>query len=154
MRIGGLFFFVCLLALNVSGQDVVVKGRVLDSATRKPVSFASVVNPGRGRGTSTSVDGSFSLVVNKLGDQLQVSSIGYKKRSWKSAEGFNEIYLSPSNANMEAIVIKPNDIQDPLALRIIRKAIDNKKINDPEELGSFSYNTYSKGIVDTLQGDK
>jgi hypothetical protein len=89
MRIGGLFFFVCLLALNVSGQDVVVKGRVLDSATRKPVSFASVVNPGRGRGTSTSVDGSFSLVVNKLGDQLQVSSIGYKKRSWKSAEGFN-----------------------------------------------------------------
>jgi len=154
MRIGGLFFFVCLLALNVSGQDVVVKGRVLDSATRKPVSFASVVNPGRGRGTSTSVDGSFTLVVNKLGDPLQVSSIGYKKRSWKAAEGFNEIYLSPSNANMEAIVIKPNDIQDPLALRIIRKAIDNKKINDPEELGSFSYNTYSKGIVDTLQGDK
>jgi hypothetical protein len=131
----------------------VVKGKVIDSATRKPVSFASVVSASQGRGTSTSVDGSFSFVVKKSGEQLTISSIGYKKRTWTTQDGFNEIYLAPLNANMQAIVIKPNDIQDPHALRIIRKAIENRKNNDPEELGSFSYSSYSKGLVDTLKGE-
>lgn len=143
-----------LLFWKAGGQDMVIKGRVLDSLTKKPVSFASVVNPSAGKGTSTRVDGSFTLAVSGVGQVLQVSSVGYQKRSWKSVDGMNEIYLAPDNRNMTAIVIKPNDIQDPVALRIIRKAIENRKNNDPEELGSFSYNSYSKGIVDTLKGER
>jgi hypothetical protein len=71
-----------------------------------------------------------------------------------AVEGTNVILLSPVSANMEAIVIKPNDVQDPFAMSIIRKAIDNRKKNDPEELSSFSYTSYSKGVVDTLKDDR
>lgn len=146
---------ICLLtliftALSAGAQTITIKGRVLDSATRKPVSFASVVNSAK-RGTSTNVDGNFSITVVQAGETITISSIGYKKRIWKAREEFNEILLSPSNTNMETIVVRPNDNQDPIALRIIRKAIDNRKINDPEELQSFTYNSYSKGIVDTLK---
>jgi hypothetical protein len=124
---------------------------VIDSLTRKPVSFASVVSPSQGKGATANVDGNFSLVLKKSGEELSISSIGYKKLKWKAVDGFNEIKLPPVSANMQAIVIRPNDIQDPLALSIIRKAINNRGNNDPEELGSFSYNSYSKAIVDTLK---
>ncbi len=146
-----LLLSVLSLTNYLQGQDIQIKGRVLDSLTRKAVSFASVVSPGQGKGATANVEGNFSLVINKAGEDLLVSSIGYKKRKWQSVNGFNEIILSPLNTNMDAIVIKPNDVQDPFALSIIRKAIDNRSNNDPEALGSFSYNSYSKAIVDTLK---
>ena len=149
------FTLVCFfIGFTGIAQESIIKGRVLDSATRKPVSFASVVSPSQGRGTNANVDGYFSFTVKKPDEKLAVSSIGYKKRTIQPARGFNEIILAPSSSNMEAIVIKPNDVQDPFALSIIKKAIDNRKQNDPEELNSFTYNSYSKGIVDTLKDDR
>gem|GEM_PF-2402798 len=148
-----LLLSVLYLTSNLQGQDLLVKGRVIDSLTRKPVSFASVVSPSQGKGATANVDGNFSLVIKKSGEELSVSSIGYKKRKWKAVDGFNEIVLAPVSANMDAVVIKPNDTQDPFALSIIRKAITNRVNNDPEELSSFSYNAYSKAIVDTLKKD-
>jgi hypothetical protein len=145
---------VLVTSLGASGQETLIKGRVLDSLTRKPVSFASVVSSSQGRGTNANVDGYFSFTVKKPGEKLTISSIGYKRQTWTSTDGANEIFLAPVSANMEAIVIKPNDIQDPFALSIIRKAIDNRRNNDPEELGSFSYTSYSKGVVDTLKDDR
>lgn len=140
-----------VFAAGSQAQSILIKGRVIDSLTRKPVSFASVVSPGRGKGATANVDGNFSLTISKPGEELQVSSIGYKKLKWKATDGLNEIVLAPVSANMQAIVIKPNDIQDPFALSIIRKAISNRANNDPEELSSFSYRSYSKAIVDTLK---
>jgi hypothetical protein len=148
------FYTICALFLlfgSTLGQDLIIKGRVIDSLTRKPVSFASVVSPSQGKGATANVDGNFSLLIRKAGEELSVSSIGYKKLKWKAVNGFNEIVLPPVSANMQAIVIKPNDTQDPFALSIIRKAINNRVNNDPEELSSFSYNAYSKAIVDTLK---
>ncbi len=142
-----------LFTLSIQAQGLQVQGRVFDKATRKPVAFASVVSSSQGRGTSTSVDGHFSITVAQPGETLVISSIGYRKTSIKASAEFTPVYLSPDDGNMQAIVIRPNDTQDPAALRIIRKAIANRKINDPEELGSFSYNSYSKGIVDTMRGD-
>jgi hypothetical protein len=149
-----LAFVVVFIGFAGRAQELIVKGRVLDSATRKPVSFASVVSPTQGRGTNANVDGYFSFTVKKPDEKLAISSIGFKKRAVQPSQGFNEIILAPLSANMEAIVIKPNDVQDPFALSIIKKAIDNRKQNDPEELSSFTYSSYSKGIVDTLKDDR
>ena len=148
-----LLSIMFLVAQHLNAQDMVIKGRVLDSLTRKPVSFASVVSKTQGRGTTANVDGNFSFTIKKAGEELQVSSINYKRRTVKAAEGFNEIYLSAGGANMETIVIKNKDSQDPYALSIIKKSINNRKNNDPEELNSYSYNTYSKGIVDTIKSN-
>lgn len=144
-------FFLSINSLNA--QDVLIKGRVLDSLTRKPVSFASVVSKSQDRGTTANVDGNFSFTIRKPGEELQVSSIGYKKRTVKALDGFNEIYLGAGASSMETIVIKNRDAQDQFALGVIRKSIDNRKKNDPEELNSYSYNSYSKGIVDTIKSD-
>jgi hypothetical protein len=149
-----LAFVFVFIGIAGKAQESIIKGRVLDSATRKPVSFASVVSPSQGRGTNANVDGYFSFTVKKPDEKLAISSIGYKKRTVQPTQGFNEIILAPSSSNMEAIVIKPNDVQDPFALSIIKKAIDNRKQNDPEELSSFTYSSYSKGIVDTLKDDR
>ena len=151
MRIAVIFLLLFTTARAV-GQDIIVRGRVLDSATRKPVSFASVVNSSQ-RGTSTNLDGQFSIWVKQPGETITISSIGYRKRTWNARADLSEILLSPGTTDMQAIVVTPNDNQDPLALSIIRRAIDNRKRNDPEELSSFSYNSYSKGVVDTLRRD-
>ena len=147
-----LISILLFTAAYAKGQDIIIRGRVLDSATRKPVSFASVVNSG-GRGTSTNLDGQFSIGVKQPGETISISSIGYRKTVWKVRGDNNEILLPPGTTDMEAIVVTPSDYQDPLALSIIRRAIDNRKQNDPEELSSFSYNSYSKGVVDTIRRD-
>jgi hypothetical protein len=150
LLLGVVFAF---FMLSIQAQELQFKGRVFDQNTKKPVSFASVVNTSRDRGTSTSVDGTFSIPVSRAGESLVISSIGYRKKTVRASVEFTTIYLEPDGGNMQTIVIRPNDTQDPLALKIIRKAIANRKDNDPEELGSFSYNSYSKGIVDTMRSD-
>jgi hypothetical protein len=135
----------------VKAQTIEVRGRVFDKSTRKPVAFASVVYTSQGRGTSTSVDGTFSIPVSRAGETLVISRVGYRKTTIRATVDVATIYLEPDGGNMQTIVIRPNDTQDPLALKIIRQAIANRTINDPEELGSFRYNSYSKGIVDTLR---
>jgi hypothetical protein len=152
MRLVAVCILVCLGSF-VQAQNTIVRGRILDKNTRKPVSFASVVNKSQGRGTSSNIDGTFSISVQKAGETLLISSIGYQKTTVQATEDLLTVYLVPDGSNMDAIVIRPNNEQDPLALRIIRRAIANRNINDPEELGSFSYNSYSKGIVDTLRRD-
>ncbi len=147
----GLALALCML--SAQAQDLQFKGRVFDKNTGKPISFASVVQSSQRRGTSTSVDGTFSIPVARAGESLVISSIGYRKTTVRASAEFTTVYLEPDGGNMQAIVIRPNDTQDPLALRIIRQAIANRNINDPEELNSFRYNSYSKGIVDTLRRD-
>ncbi len=60
-----------------------VSGRVMDASSREPLPFATVIQKGRGRGTSTNLEGFFSYKVpaEYYDDTLRISSMGYSPRN-------------------------------------------------------------------------
>jgi hypothetical protein len=70
-----LFFF---LNISVWPQNLIIKGKVLDSDTRQPLPSANLVIIGKDLGTSTEEDGSFVLSGDfTRTDILKISYVGY-----------------------------------------------------------------------------
>ena len=77
-------FCLFLSALCLSGQEVdFLKGLVVDLTDRSPVPFATVRVQGEAVGVITNADGSFKFPERflKLGDSLEISSLGYKTKT-------------------------------------------------------------------------
>jgi len=78
MRFAKLFLTaLAVMAATVAfAQELTVTGNVIDASTGEPVPFASVHVKGTMTGTSTDIDGAYSIVASKNG-VLVFSSIGY-----------------------------------------------------------------------------
>jgi TonB-dependent starch-binding outer membrane protein SusC len=72
------FSLLCAASLGAQGSTGVISGRVLDSASRQPLSSVSVRLIGTQRGTMTREDGSFTLPAVPVGAQrVRASRIGF-----------------------------------------------------------------------------
>jgi hypothetical protein len=69
-----LSYFLFLIQFSAFSQ---VKSILIDAQTEKPVPYASVYIKNTERGTSSNLDGSFTIEIGK-GDTIIISSIGYK----------------------------------------------------------------------------
>lgn len=74
----GLLFMLCFIPLWVFGQNMSVKGTVVDP-TGEPVIGASVLEVGTSNGTITDIDGNFTLNASSKG-RLRISFIGYQQQ--------------------------------------------------------------------------
>lgn len=80
----------------------IVKGTVVDEKG-DPVIGASVVEPGTTRGTSTDINGHFSLRVS-TNAKVQISYIGYKTVTRPAGDNMN-IKLETDNALLDEVVV-------------------------------------------------
>lgn len=86
----------------VSANTGFVKGTVVDE-NGEAVIGASIVELGTTRGTTTDVDGSFSLKASNNA-KLQISFIGYKTVVTKAVNGM-KVQLATDNANLDEVVV-------------------------------------------------
>lgn len=86
----------------VSATAGYVKGTVVDE-NGEPVIGASIVELGTTRGTTTDVDGTFSLKAGSKA-KLQVSFIGYKTVTTNAVNGM-KVQLTTDNANLDELVV-------------------------------------------------
>ncbi len=78
-----LLLLLSTIPLLIFGQ--VVRGRVLDHETKKPVDYASVYINGTFLGTSTNANGEFELdVTSQANRALQISAVGYRSKALSS----------------------------------------------------------------------
>jgi Family of unknown function (DUF5686)/CarboxypepD_reg-like domain len=127
-------------------------GTVYELGTKNPLAFASVLIKESKLGVITDIDGKFSFAKVPETFILKISNVGYKSKEIEITETSKAIVieLEPENSNLEIVVI--SNKENP-ALRIIRLLISNKKKNNPEQLSSFKYNSYtisSVGFGDTF----
>ncbi|MFN4007012.1 MAG: DUF5686 family protein [Chitinophagaceae bacterium] len=127
-------------------QKVIV---IADAGTKKPVSFASVVAVGTKQGKTADINGVVSLTANDKA-HFQFSSVGYDAITLTFESIRDSVFLIPNAKALEAVVVGPTDESDPTALAVIKQAIANKKINDPDALDFYSFTTYGKLYFDTL----
>ncbi len=78
-RIGFLIFIFILSTITSYAQQPVVTGNVIDE-TGEPMAGVSVMVKGTGNGTSTNIDGFYSLSVSNTNAILVFSYLGYENR--------------------------------------------------------------------------
>ncbi|HAI84106.1 MAG TPA: hypothetical protein DCL43_10580 [Chitinophagaceae bacterium] len=145
-----LLLSVFLVATSlINAQNARKTTVVADAITRKPVSFASVVAVGTKQGKTADINGVVSLTANDKA-RFQFSSVGYEAITLTFESIRDSVFLIANAKALEAVVVGPTDESDPRALAVIKQAIANKKINDPDALDFYSFTTYGKLYFDTL----
>jgi hypothetical protein len=136
-----LFCFVPILSAQYT-----VSGVVLDASSRQPLAFVNVVPVSGSQGVSADLDGKFSLNMSAPLNRIQFSYVGYETVSLPvtaSTSGLR-ILLVRKSLQLSEVKILPGE--NP-ADRIIRKASENRDLNNPEKNHSFTYTSYNKFYV-------
>lgn len=139
------------LVSNALGQSI--SGVIKDADTKKPIAFANLKIPHSRQGTSTDIDGRFTLKMpTDYAGNIIISHVSYQRRKININEfklSKNEILLYAKTTNLKELVFLADE--NP-AHAIVRKAVANRKINNPNKLSSYQHKTYSKQIF-TLEGE-
>jgi hypothetical protein len=95
-----------------------IEGRVLDNETGKPVPFASIGIVGTSKGTSSNLDGQFSLAISTP-FTIRITCVGYQSLEVPSTEGVELIRLSPIATQLNEIFILSKSVNPG---KIVRRA--------------------------------
>ncbi len=140
-----LLIFACF-GFSLKAQTT-VSGRVLEKGKNEPMPFVSVAFKGTTIGTTTDFEGNFKLKTTVDVDSLVVSFMGYKTITKKIQRGQAQhlvIEMQEESRMIKEVVIRPK--LNP-ALRIVNKAVQNRKVNDYALLKSYEYDSYNKTDV-------
>lgn len=139
-------FLLCLFLANHLLCQITIKGRVIEKGTKKYLPFVNVVITGTHKGTTTDIDGKFKLKSNLAIESLTLTYIGYKDKtiSIKDTKQPLIIEMQAQAYSINTYTVNPG--VNP-AVRIIKKVIENKKINNPERNTDFQYLAYNKFYV-------
>lgn len=106
---GGLFLaFFLLLGLSVNAQQLTsVTGVVKDSSSGQPLVGVTVVQVGTSAGTTTDVNGKFSLTPANASGALQISYLGYTSKTipFGDVRGGASVLLSANNKTLDQVVV-------------------------------------------------
>ena len=84
-------------------QLVTITGVVTDSQG-EPMIGVSVVQRGTTRGTTTNIDGQYTLQVTP-GSTIVFTSVGMKKQEWKAQAGTHDVQLAEDNQLLDEVVV-------------------------------------------------
>jgi len=108
-----LLLLVLLSTIPIHTFSQLVRGRVLDHETKKPVDFASVFVNGTFLGTTANEKGEFELDVSSQPNRaIQISAVGYLSTSLNSAiEGnYYELRLKKAVYEIQEVAIKSKSL--------------------------------------------
>jgi len=135
-----------LFIISNLGFSQKINGKIIDSDTKKPLAFVNIRFVDNLNGTTSDIDGRFSVDIKEEKLRLIFSYVGYFDTTIvlnKYSSNFLVVKMIPKIINLTEVEILP---QENPAHRIIKRAIENRKFNNPENLKSFSYNSYNKMI--------
>ena len=102
-----LFLLLVTLATFAiaSAQDRTVTGQVIYAGDGEPLVGATVMPIGGGQGTSTNIDGEFSLKVPQTVKRLRVSYVGMNTKTVEITSGKMVIELDNSENRLDEVMV-------------------------------------------------
>ncbi len=103
-----LFLLLTAVLMTVAcalAQTRVVTGTVVSAADDEPLAGATVMPIGGGQGTSTDIDGNFSLTLPQSVSQLNVSYVGFTPRKVSVSSSKMLIKLESSDTNLDEVMV-------------------------------------------------
>ncbi len=140
-----------LFFLVFRGYAISWTGQVIDAATRQGLPFVNIVFNQQGQGTTTNIDGFFSIETEQI-EFLRFSYIGYEPFVVLPDQlPDNHVFiLKTQPVNLNEVRVLPGE--NP-AHRIIKKVVENRDKNNPQKWDSYQYNSYNK-LAFTILDDK
>jgi hypothetical protein len=139
-----IIVFALLFLTNsaLQGQNKTYLGKIQDEATQEALAFVSVGIKGLPQGTTTDLDGNFTISAPSTAI-LVVSYVGYhtKEVPLKNAGSFLSVLLKEDILSLPEVTIRPKE--NP-AWGIIRQVLANRPQNNPEQYSSYQYVSYNK----------
>ena len=146
-----ILVMLIIAVVTANAQIFSVKGTVMDSVTKQKLAFVNIIiNDDVTLGTSTDIDGTFTIKSKKAIETLTFSYVGYKKKEISVKDLGNKIYLAPVSYQLQEVVFSAGE--NP-AHRIIDSVVKNRKHNNPEMLDYYSYTIYDRMVftIDTTE---
>lgn len=137
------FFLLALVcSLDALGQTIETSGKVVDDGTGYPLPFVNIVVKRTRQGVTTDIEGRFRLI-SSPGDTVEFRYVGFETRRMAFNQSTADVIvrLRESNTELGEVVIKPGS--NP-ALRIIRRVMANKRLNDPDQIDGYTCHSYNK----------
>jgi CarboxypepD_reg-like domain len=126
-----IFLLLILIPYSLLGQKR-INGKIVDSKSGEPVSYASIGVVGTAKGTSANLEGSFSILVSDS-ETLKVTCVGYESIILKNLTPGLEIRLKQSTTQLAQVIVSTKRLA---AEDIIKMAFKNV----PENFNSKPFN--------------
>lgn len=146
-----LWLTFTLIAWGVYAQEAMIRGTVYDDSTEEVLPFASLVYKGTAIGTSTDMNGRFSLAVPKDEKTLQVSYLGYSTQEIQILPTHShqlDIRLKPEGIALKEVTIRPTkekySKKNNPAVMFVKRMIELRESNAPRNKDYFQYDLYEK----------
>ncbi len=137
-----LLFIALLLRSAAYSQVSNLSGKVVDDKSGVPLAFVNLIaNNNPTLGTISDIDGKFQFPTTLNVSSISLSYVGYEKLTFVPIQSPSLIKLKVQSTQLKEVTVKGGE--NP-AHRIIENASHNKKLNDPEELKSFQFESYNK----------
>ena len=138
-----------LFFATASFAQTIVKGKIIDAASKQSLAFVTVIEKGTNNGVLSDIDGKFQLTLhnNNPSSVLMFSYLGYQKKEVLLRlinAGFFVVELDNLGINLNEVVVNPG--VNP-AIRIMKLVAKNADVNNPQKMSSFSYHSYNKMFV-------
>jgi hypothetical protein len=146
-------FLVLFLLINVAAwsQTTVVTGKVTDGSNKNGLSYVSVAFVGSNIGATTDANGDYTLRTTQPYTKIKASYIGFKDAIHNVVPGKEQVInirMVPSSTQLNEVSIKTTKKakynNDNPAVALIRKVIENKDKNRPENYPFVEYKEYDK----------
>lgn len=139
---------VCILTLLpfICRAQYTIRGKVFADGSKEALPFVPVLIKGTTIGAQTDFDGNYVIATTQLGDSIIASYVGYKRlaRAINKNATTQEINFALADVGgiaLDEVVV--NAGENP-AHRIIRNCVNNKVINNRNNLIAYEYETYNK----------
>lgn len=129
-----------------------VVGVVTDSENRERLSFVNVYSKKNKKGTTTDLNGIFTLYL-PVGASVEVTSLGYLPESMTVTAGRDTMrfMMSPSSTELVEVVIKPKkqkySKKNNPAVELMRRVRSDRDKHDPTVNPYYSYDRYDKMVL-------
>ena len=119
-----------------------IEGKIIDAETSQPIPFASIGIVGTSKGTSSNLNGQFTLPTAGSAT-LKITCVGYESKEVTTTSNVLLIKLKASTTQLNQIVIFDKSVN---AQKIVRKAFESVRKNyiNQSFLQNFFYRHYCK----------
>lgn len=150
IRILFISFFCFLAGLEILNAQSVISGKVVEVETGEPIPFCNITVLGKFGGTSSDVDGEFSMEINRRNDSIVISAIGYQNQKLAvdpNVKKFYRVELKKDEVSLGEITVSAE--MDP-ALILFRRIVKNKHKHNVHQFDNISFEVYNKYEVNML----
>lgn len=138
-------FLLLPFSLSAQNHAYTIMGRVTNADNKQALAFVNIITEDGKTGTTSDIDGKYSIGIDKATETLIFSCVGFEKKTVTVEAGQKKlnVALQPTQYSLDEVVINPGE--NP-AHRLIDSLVAHRKDNYIENLDSYSYTLYDKMV--------